>query len=286
MRFRCSAAAADEPMAGTAAHDRAFLLIEHPRPWGRDAVAMSIWLPDDVKAALGQADVRVQLIARHGRTGPDTGFRVFLVHAAPEDPWVETTRLETPADLLELDLAALAAGRRTGLASYDDPLLLVCTHARRDACCAEFGRPLAAALAARHADQTWETSHVGGHRFAGAMLVLPAGLSYGRVDAESGLRIAALAAEGRVDVERLRGRAAYPPAVQAAEVVLRGRLGLDGLGEVRLVAHAGEDVVLAAGGEHHALRVEAIVGEPQRQSCADLVAKPTTSWRVTDSASR
>ena len=46
------------------------------------------------------------------------------------------------------------------------PLLLVCTHGRRDACCAQFGRPTAMALARRYGTAVWETTHVGGDRFA------------------------------------------------------------------------------------------------------------------------
>ena len=38
--FRCAAAseARDESMAGTASTVRAFLLVEHPGPWGEDAL--------------------------------------------------------------------------------------------------------------------------------------------------------------------------------------------------------------------------------------------------------
>ena len=47
-----------------------------------------------------------------------------------------------------------------------EPMLLVCTHGVHDTCCAVRGRPVAAALARRWPEATWECSHVGGDRFA------------------------------------------------------------------------------------------------------------------------
>ena len=70
----------------------------------------------------------------------------------------------------------------------DRPVLLVCTHARHDQCCAVRGRPVAQTLARAFPDETWESSHLGGDRFAATMIVLPHGLYYGRVpttDAET-----------------------------------------------------------------------------------------------------
>jgi hypothetical protein len=284
-RFRCSVAAADQPMAGSAAHDRAFLCIEHPGPWGRKAVQESRWLPEHVREALAaRTDVRVQLIRRHGRAVSEGGFRVFLAHAGPDAPWTEATRLDDHEQLLDLDLDALADGRRTGLPPHEEPLVLVCTNGRRDACCAEFGRPLAAGLSLAHPDLVWETTHVGGHRFAGAVLVLPHGLSYGRVDLAAGLRIAELSREGRLDPAHLRGRSAYPPAVQAAEAELLARLGEDRVDALELASHAVDGasttVTFRAGDATHVLEVEAVPGAPLRQSCADETPKPATSHVV------
>jgi hypothetical protein len=60
-----------------------------------------------------------------------------------------------------------------------EPLYLVCAHGRRDVCCARFGGPLARALSAAHPLQVWETTHVGGHRYAANLVILPHGLYYG-----------------------------------------------------------------------------------------------------------
>src|SRR3546814_3276657 len=53
-RFRCARGALAEPLAGTAAHDTAYLLIEHPGPWGHKALAESR-LPEHVRSGLADA---------------------------------------------------------------------------------------------------------------------------------------------------------------------------------------------------------------------------------------
>ena len=294
--FRCSVGATGEPMAGSAAVATTYLLVEHPGPWGRKALAESRF-PEHVRHGLAEAadaaGVRVQLVRRPGRSAAGEGLRVFATYADPVAPWTATAVLSTPEELLGLDLTALAAGSAAaGLEPHDRPLYLVCTNGRRDLCCAEQGRPIVAALSAAYRDETWETTHVGGHRFAGAMLVLPHGLSYGRLDASAALRVVEASVAGELDLAHLRGRSAYDGAVQAAEIEARQCLGetrldaltllgttpappADGTGtkavHVRF-AHADGEVTV---------RVEKVSTAPARQSCADLIAKPGTRYVVT-----
>jgi hypothetical protein len=275
-------------MAGTAAHDRRFLLIEHPGPWGRKALAESRWIPEDVRVSLAaradEAGVRVQLIRRPGATARGEGFRVMLADTAPGTRWLATRVLTDPAELLAVDLGDLDGGPPVGFEREEGQVLLVCTNGRRDVCCAERGRPIAAALAAAYPAETWETTHLGGHRFAGAMLALPTGLSYGRVGPESAIEIAGAASSGRLVVQHLRGRTAYVGAVQAAEVELLDRLGLTGIDALELVGAeadgAATTVTFRHEGGEASVRVTAIDEPPMRQSCADEVEKPSTAWRV------
>lgn len=153
------------------------------------------------------------------------GTRIFATFAHPSRPWIETAVLEDPHELLALDLPALGAGRSLGLTQLDEPLLCVCTHGRHDACCAELGRPVVAALAADHPAETWEVSHIGGDRFAGNLLILPEGLYYGRVDAASAIVVADSHLAGNLDLDHLRGRSSYAMPVQFAELALRRHLG-------------------------------------------------------------
>lgn len=261
-----------ESLAGSASTVSAFLLLEHPGPWGVNALR-DARLPDGVgeelRAHAHAAGVRLLLMRRPGRArgaaSGEAGHRVFAVHARAPYAWTETALLDDPRGVLDLDLAALRAGRSLGLAAHDEPVFAVCTHGRHDACCAERGRPVAAALAAALPDHVWEVSHLGGDRFAANMLVAPDGLYYGRLDPEAALTIARARLAGEVEFDHLRGRTCYPMPVQAAEIALRRHLGLTARGELRLAARvqsgaAGEaglvtDATFTHAGRGYAVRV-------------------------------
>ncbi len=273
--FRCSGSSEDrgEPLHGTASTVRAYLLVEVPGPWGSNAV-LENRLPRSVMRELSsrsrQHGVRPLAIRRHGRPRPGP-LQVYVAHADPARPWAETTRVEEPEQLLDIDLAPLGQGRSPGLTPHHRPLFLVCTHGRHDVCCAERGRPVAAALAEHAPEDTWEVSHIGGDRFAGNLLILPEGLYYGRLDAASAVTLASRHRDGWLDLERLRGRSGYPFGVQAAEILLR-RLLPDG----HLVAlsldswgRRGEETTCVFRTERRSwtVRVRSTLDVPERLTC-------------------
>lgn len=241
--FRCSAAAeerGDDP-AGTASTVRAFLLLEEDGPWGVDALTDARFpegLGATLQRAAARARVRALLIRRADRR--DRGRRrVFAGYADPERPWLETAELADVRDVLDLDLAALRRGESVGLSRTDVPLIAACTQGRHDACCAERGRPVATALADHAPELSWEVSHIGGDRFAGNVLVLPHGLYYGRVAAETVPGLVEATREGRIDLDLVRGRSCWPMAVQAAEIAVRRREQASALSALRVVAVEG-----------------------------------------------
>jgi len=187
------------------------------------------------------------------------------------EPWVETALLGHVRDIVDLDVEGLALGRPTGLARHDEPVFLVCTHGRHDACCAERGRPLAAALSEVAPDSTWEVSHIGGDRFAANVLVLPHGLYYGRLLPGDAAELGRRHLSGELDLEHLRGRSAYPFAVQAAEVYLRRHLGATSVEPFALEEHTRQGsesrVVFAVDGLRWALRVHTGRGDPRQLTC-------------------
>lgn len=283
--FRCSAASRDdhEPLAGSAPTESAYLLVEHPGPWGRQALAESD-LPEEVRAHLAsESRVRVLLIRRHGRTPPTPSRRVYAAWLGAPGPRLWSTAIGTPAELLDVDLAALAEGRGPDWDLVDGNLWLVCTNGRRDRCCAELGRPIAAELSARWPRETWETTHLGGHRFAGTLLALPTGITLGRLSAESAVEGVAEIESGGHPVANSRGRAGFPAAVQVAEIEARRDSS-----EAHWVAPMAEQpdgsvtVTFRTDAGDRQLRLVAEVGLPRRQSCADLKEKPATYWRVRD----
>lgn len=287
--FRCAAAslARDEPLAGTASTVRSFLLVENRGPWGVEALRDGR-LPAPVRSGLAEsaaaAGVRVLMVRRHHRPAPRQHFRVFAAYADPGEPWLETAVLDTAEDLLGLDLGSLGRGASPGLEPAPGPLFCVCTHGRHDACCAERGRPVAAALTAAHPAETWEVSHVGGDRFAGNLLVLPHGLYYGRLDPVSAIAVAGGHLAGQLDLDHVRGRSGLAMPVQAAEIALRRELGETRDASVRPLPTRRQGDVLVAGFRVGAATWEVEVArgtaEPTRLTCKAQRENAAPVWVV------
>ena len=273
--FRCAGASVlrDEAIAGTASNVRAFLLVEHTGAWGVNALRdarLPYGLGNHLLLSSHAASVRVLLARRPDRSGTDD-IRVFAAYADPVAPWLESAAFTDIHEVLDLDLAALGRGESLGLEPTDGSLFCVCTHGRHDACCAERGRPIAAALEAAHREETWEVSHIGGDRFAANLVVLPHGLYYGRLDTAAALAVAGTHLSGGLDLEHLRGRSGFKMSVQAAEIGLRRQLAETALDTVRLVGAArAEDVTtarFAVAGTTYVVRVRSRPGEPERLTC-------------------
>jgi hypothetical protein len=288
--FRCAASSVlrDEPLAGTASTIRAFLLIEDTGPWGVDALR-DARLPDGlggrIRERTAAARVRPLLIRRPDRSAVD-GHRVFAAYADPAGPWLESGTLSDLHDVLDLDLGALRAGRSSGLERDESSLYCVCTHGKHDTCCAERGRPAAAALEAAHRDHTWEVSHIGGDRFAGNMLVLPHGLYYGRVDAVTALAIAGAHEAGELELDHLRGRSGLPTAVQYAEVALRRDLAETRNDSVRFVSREVHgsltEAVFEVGGSRYGVRVTTRHDPAERLTCSATRDNPIPVHELVD----
>jgi hypothetical protein len=210
-----------EPSAASAPEaSRAWMLIEHPGPWPHEAADATQPAPlAELVRAAQEFGVRVQLIRRPGRRQVGDARSVFLGWTAGAAPFLRYAEVSASAQALsERDLKELADGIVPSFGeAWADPLYLVCTHGKRNVCCARLGVPLAQALANRHPGPVWETTHVGGHRFAANLVILPHGLYYGPVSA--GLAAAAIDAYqgGAVVADRFRGRAGQSRAAQEAE---------------------------------------------------------------------
>jgi hypothetical protein len=248
----------------------AWLLLEHPGPWDRDVAGM----PAVAGLAAGAAGhgVRVQLIRRPGRRRPVPPAMVYLAWSGglANRPWAEAREVADLGELERLDLAALAVGRPPGFgAPLAEALFLVCTHGRRNVCCARLGGPIARELATRYSDHVWETTHVGGDRFAGNLVCLPHGLYYGDLTAADAVRAADSYRHGRIALDRYRGRGGLPSVAQAAEHAVRERLGADGAGDVSVESVAATEVVVACLGRRFRVRVRETEGDPCVPGCGE-----------------
>ncbi len=281
--MRCSALAEslEEPLSGTVEQRTRWLVLEDRGAWDTDAV--KDLLGTDAAARAKQLGLRVLLVRRReGDPGVDTVRRAMLIDTVSREMAVRV--VAGPADLS----IEAAAGDPVGSfgASMTAPMFLVCTNGKRDACCALRGRALVTALSVHDAAAVWECTHLGGHRFAGNLVCLPDGIVYGRVSAADGPRLVDAYLDGRVVAPLLRGRSAWPAAAQVAEVVLRERLGLAGLDDVRLASASvrgdlAEVALATVDGESHRLVLRAERSAPPRPiSCrADELEEPV-HWSV------
>ncbi len=287
--FRCAAASEQcrDVLAGSASTVRRFLLVEASGPWGREAVRDSRQTASfgaELVRRCAAAHVRPLLIRRHGRSEPRR-TSVFAAAADPGEAWLGHTYVERTDDVLDLPLERLTT-RPAPFAPAAGPLFLTCTHGRHDVCCAERGRPVAAALAGAFPEHSWEVSHIGGDRFAGNLLVLPDGLYYGRLEPAAAVAMAEEHLAGRLDLDHLRGRSGYPFAAQAAEAFLRRHTGLLAKDAVGLLAcDRDQDMVavrLEMADRRWRVRVRRETGDPRPLTCRATRSSPAVSFALVD----
>jgi hypothetical protein len=272
---RCSTQAAlrGDPMIGSAFPADRLLLVEQPGPWGRTGLLASRFdsaVAHRLVARLEARGVRVVAIRRPGRHQPAGARQWAAVDCRPGRERAVWGHYDDDRQLLELDVPGVLDGSVPGGAS--DPLYLVCAHGTHDACCAIRGRPVAAALAARRPGRVWECSHVGGDRFAANVLVLPAGLLYGRMLPEGVDHLVMLTDGAGVDAPALRGRIGFSSAEQAAMVLAHQRYPAAGWREVEVL---GVDrsrphrpvVTLSVAGAELAVLVDVQRAEPSWLTC-------------------
>jgi len=270
--------AAGEPLAATTNRTDRWLLVELHGQWEPDAIETE-GLGDAARARLREwlaatPESRLLLIRRPERRDA-TGSHVYLVDSRPGHESLRCAVLASPDDLAAIDLADASFGEPVA-----GPLLLVCHHGRRDACCARLGKPLYEAFVAAAAP-VWQCSHVGGHRFAGNVVWLPEGITLGRVQPEDAAAVLAGARAGRIPLANLRGRSSHAPAAQAADGALRAELGADGVAAVRVAAVVetadGFEVRLVAGATEHTYAVTRSERFDSLGSCGD---EPTAISRL------
>ncbi|MFJ2257364.1 sucrase ferredoxin [Streptomyces sp. NPDC087844] len=283
----------EEPLTGTAATARTWLLVEQPGPWGAEALTSS-HLDPVLGRALEQATedtgVRIALIRRPGRHADCHKVaerQVYAAHTTPGNVWLHSATTSDPEQLLELDFTALGRGLSgafdtalDGRPHAGDPLALVCTNGKRDRCCALLGRPLAAELAASGVAGAWEVTHLGGHRFSPTLLVLPFGYAYGRAEAHAVKEVLQGVREGRVVTEGCRGSSAWERPGQAAELAVRTAVREDAAGALSVVRTEGEaplwEVTIAhTDGRHWLVAVSQGASSPPRaESCGSALGSP------------
>jgi hypothetical protein len=261
---------------------RLWLLIEYSGPWPTRIEDGT--LPGPIAELVRRArerGIRPQLIRRPGRRTrtQEQGLRVLAGYAAGERPWLAGGVVAGPDDL---DLDALVAGVvPESCILEDEPVFLVCTHAKRNACCARIGLPLARGLAEIMPDRVWETSHVGGDRYAANLVCLPHGIFYGSMSQAAAIAAANAYRSGEVILDRFRGRAGIPEPLQAVEHFARAHTGERTLGGVAVESARTDGDVTEAIVRIGGVRFQVVV-EPSvfQAPCGTVCAETITTYRL------
>jgi hypothetical protein len=230
--------AASESLAATASRIDRWLLVEYRGLWDRDVLGGSLLSAQlkehlrDQLAKLGHA--RLLFIKQPSRRAQARRM-LYIGSSRPGEESLYALEFERHDDLLEYDFAsALLDGGMPGV-PVEHPLFIVCTHGKRDRCCAKYGHPLYDGVKGKvDPDWVWQSTHVGGDRFAGNIVVLPEGLYFGRVGEADLDPLLDSYFDRRIYLDLYRGRSAYTFAVQAAERALREAEGLTGIDDVLL----------------------------------------------------
>ena len=227
-KVRCSTQMVED-LPGTAKTGSVYVVLEHPGGWGHDVLDDDVFgadLATRIRTHLKKYGATLQLVRKPGRAGQERAARtLYVAHTGNGvlSPWMRRLTVTGPEDILGFDLSTPES---VGGEPVNHPLLLVCTHGKRDMCCALRGRPVAASLQATFpGDEVWESSHTKGHRFAPSMILLPWGYSFGRLDAGSAKAVLQAATQGDMTLAGNRGRGCFDAAGQVADLAVAAECG-------------------------------------------------------------
>lgn len=207
------------------------MLIEHRGGWpinGFDGLDLDWRVRSEVFYAAQALRARILLIRRPGRRvreGPGAWGVMHLAGPGRMRQIWGTWRQDS--DLLEIIGALEECGWSEPPTQPEavTPVVLVCAHGQHDLCCAVRGRPVAAELTEHWPEYVWECTHVGGDRFAANILVVPDGVYYGNLDAETARDVIADHLHDRIRPDHLRGYTDLSPVDQVAVVETLRRNG-------------------------------------------------------------
>lgn len=223
----------EEQLFASVKPNRVWFLLEYAYPWGRKAFeesTLSSPVKNYLSRLLDETPESKLLFIKSQESLISDQISFFVGIGSEVQPRLHKFVLDEYEDLIDVDLHAfLSNGHFPPASVYSNPVYLVCTNGKRDPCCAKFGLQVYDHLVEyQHLveDQTgtvWQSTHVGGHRFAANVVCFPHGIYFGRVTTDEARLLMDRYQSGQVLLDRYRGRACYQPVVQAAEYFLRNR---------------------------------------------------------------
>lgn len=205
-----------EAIWATAPHALFFILIEYNDPFPADITQGNLnkkWLEELERFTKGNKGKL--LFIRNGATRTDI-MRIIYVDCRQKRYFsieVQKNGLHT----IQIDQVIPAITEW-----YTDSFYMVCTHGKKDKCCAKWGLPVYDQLKDQNSDlQVWQCSHVGGHRFAANVLIMPYGIYYGNIEINDITDIVEHNTKAMIYFEKYRGASIYTPLQQAIEAHFR-----------------------------------------------------------------
>jgi len=178
-----------EPLAGSAPFARHFVFITWPKKyWQYEALEAKGGFPQGLKKWMKEQSevngkISIRLVSRAGLSQDKVEIYIY-----PEKYCYSNV---LPSQIP----AVLESYFRDGITAAFSPApiegeqIFICTHGRHDKCCAKFGQELADKMRyhvsrQKTAVEVWDSSHLGGHRFAATMIDFPTGRAYGHLSAD------------------------------------------------------------------------------------------------------
>ena len=212
-----------EQLFGTTPKVNYWILIEYNSEW-EENVLKSINISQAVKSKISELlqsreYTRLQWIKRVNNN--DDLITLYFAESTELNKNLYKRQIAAYEDILRLNFKNI----HTDNYRSETPLLLICTHNSYDSCCGKQGFSLYKDVCDDNYFDVWQTSHLGGHRFAPNVLLLPEGLYYGRVDSSKYETIKNDFINNQLSIEILRGRSFHDKYIQAADHYLRISIG-------------------------------------------------------------
>jgi len=178
-----------EPIAGSAPFAEHFVFVSWPKKfWGFEAMEAKGGFPKGLKAWMKEnsktfGKISIKLVNRS-----DTNNKMSDIFIYPGKYIYSNVNPDNIPRILD---SHFQQGLRfpNSLKKFNNDQIFICTHGRHDKCCSKFGQKLAIKMHDYVKKQNlnleiWESSHLGGHRFAATLIDFPKGYSYGRMTPE------------------------------------------------------------------------------------------------------
>ena len=226
---------AGEELFATTPRVDVWFLLEYRGAW-TDKAFLDSKIPEDVKKRLYLhlekiPNFRLQLIKRNDNSGDTLKF--YVAKSDELEPKLFEFDFKSYEELLGLDIYKILEGNSH---LREEPLFLVCTNGAYDKCCGKYGVSVYLEAAKNESGfMAWQTTHLGGHRFAANVLFLPYGIYYGRVRKENIDDFIKCSMIKNIDFAHYRGRSCYSKDVQAADYFLRKKTGIKEISAFRFI---------------------------------------------------